>query len=194
MRYKIQFFLLLLFAVFSASSCIANNTLPCVYTPKESKANPYPELTQFSNCGVVDGKGNVQLSGLHFSQIWFDKDGLASIRIKDGIYYVNKNGKVVRTHLFDNGADYFKEGLARTIQNNKYGFINKSLDIVIESEYDFAFPFSNNFSKVCNGCKINKVDEHKELSGGAWGYIDKTGKVIVPVKYRKENLPNPKAK
>jgi len=55
---------------------------------------------------------------MHFKNIYFDKHGLASIIFDGVIFYVSKSGKVVRTHFFDNGADYFVEGVARTISEN----------------------------------------------------------------------------
>lgn len=175
--------LLAFFIPFLLQGCPAEQEIPCAFTPVQTKENPYPEMTQFKNCGHVDNNGNITLNGKTFNKLWFNEDGLADIRIHDGIYYINKNAHLVRTHLFDNGPDYFKEGLARTIKNNKFGFINKKLDIVIKPEYDFAFPFVNGQAKVCNGCSIKLVGEHKTVEGGQWGIIDKQGNVVTEVKY-----------
>ena len=113
---------------------------------------------------------------------------MADIRIHDGIYYINKNAKLVRTYLFDNGPDYFKEGLARTVKNNKFGFINKKLTLVIKPQYDFAFPFANGVAKVCIGCVLKPYGEHKTVEGGQWGQIDKQGNVVTNIKYTKKEL------
>lgn len=169
-------------------SCSTAQSLSCAFVPNQTKSNPYPELTQFKNCGQIDSTGNISLNKNTFKQVWFNKDGLADIRIHNGIYYINKNAQLVRTHLFDNGPDYFKEGLARTIKNNKFGFINKKLTVVIKPEYDFAFPFVNGQAKVCNGCNLKPVGEHKAVEGGQWGLIDKQGNVITKIKYSKKEL------
>jgi len=182
-RVLIAFFLPLLM-----QGCSSGQELPCVFTPIQTKEKPYPELTQFKNCGQVDSTGNVSLNEKTFKQVWFNEDGLADIRIHDGIYYINKNAQLVRTHLFDNGPDYFKEGLARTIKNNKFGFINKKLTVVIQPQYDFAFPFHNGLARVCNDCSLKPVGEHKTVEGGQWGLIDKQGKVVTEIKYSKKEL------
>ncbi len=168
--------------------CTSSQELPCVFTPIQTKENPYPELTQFKNCGHINSKGNINLKQEIFKKIWFNEDGLAEIRVYDGIYYINKNKRLVRTHLFDNTADYFKEGLARTIKNNKFGFINKKLEVVIKPAYDFAFPFNNGISKVCNGCVEKKDGDHKSIEGGQWGHINKQGDVVIEIKYSKNEL------
>lgn len=172
---------LLLFLFALLAGCSLQQKLSCAYVPVETENNKYPELTQFDNCGSLSNKSLIFLHKNHFDTIWFNGDGLAEIRIYDGIYYLNKQGKLVRTHLYDNGADYFQKGKARTIKNNSYGFINKSLNVVIAPKYDFAFPFSNGRAKVCMNCRKKNSGDHIELVDGVWGYIDNQGAEIVPV-------------
>lgn len=169
-------------------SCNAQQTLDCAYTPKETIENKYPELTQYKNCGTLNNDQSITISKPHQQQIWYNEDKLAEIRIHDGIYYLHANGKIAKSIYFDNGADPFKEGLARTIRNHKIGFINKNLDIVIAPAYDFAFPFENGRSQVCNGCTKQKDGEHTAVVGGQWGYIDKTGKVIIAIKHNQSEI------
>ena len=168
--------------------CSSAQSLSCAFVPKQTKSNPYPELSEVKNCGQVDSTGNISLNEKTFKKVWFNEDGLADIRIHDGIYYINKDAQLVRTHLFDNGPDYFKEGLARTIKNNKFGFINKKLTVVIKPEYDFAFPFVNGQAKVCNGCTLKPVGEHKAVEGGKWGMINQQGNIVTEIKYSKKEL------
>lgn len=180
--------LLAFYLSFSLQGCSTEQEIPCAFTPIQSKDNPYPELTEFKNCGQVDSAGNISLNEKTFKKVWFNADGLADIRIHDGIYYINKKAQLIRTHLFDNGPDYFKEGLARTIKNNKFGFINKKLTVVIKPEYDFAFHFVNGQAKVCNGCSLKPAGEHKTVEGGQWGVIDKQGNIVTEIKYSKKEL------
>ncbi|MCW9030119.1 MAG: WG repeat-containing protein [Gammaproteobacteria bacterium] len=180
--------LLALLTLFFFAGCSSTQSLSCAFVPIQSKTHPYPELTEFKNCGQLDDSGKLSISDKHFKQVWFNKDGLADIRIHDGIYYINKKAKLVRTHLFDNGPDYFKEGLARTVKNNKFGFINKQLTVVIEPQYDFAFPFNNGISIVCVDCFFKPDGEHKTVEGGKWGQIDKQGNVVTEIKYSKKEL------
>ncbi|MEE8043841.1 MAG: WG repeat-containing protein [Thermodesulfobacteriota bacterium] len=48
---------------------------------------------------------------------------------------------------------------------NKWGFVNKKGEIVIEPQFENAVSFSGGLAIV-------------ELGGGKWGYIDKKGKLV----------------
>jgi hypothetical protein len=98
-----------------------------------------------------------------------------------GIWYWTPDGeKILQAYIFDNGPDYFEEGLSRYIENEKIGFINENLEIVIPAQFDGAWPFENGTAKVCNGCEKVYIDEFKEYytyEGGTWGKVDKNGTV-----------------
>lgn len=166
--------------------------LDCRYCPVESPDNPDPELSHFPNCAYEDGNGNIVIRDVHLKNILFDNDNLAAVYLGGtNIVYVNRMGKTARVLYVDNGADYFEEGLARTIHNGKIGFINKDLDIVIHPQFDFAFPFSCGVALVCNDCRFVPEGEYTAVVDGKWGYIDKNGNVIVPIRFKKEYLPPP---
>jgi hypothetical protein len=112
----------------------------------------------------------------------------SSARHPDSPFFFKRQGKTVPALPFDNGPDYFVEGLARTLINGKVGFVNENLDEVIPPVWDFAFPFQNGVAVVCTGC-ISSGGEHTVRKGGKWGYIDRTGKIIVPVIYDEATLP-----
>lgn len=146
----------------------------------------------FENCAYVNDKEEAGIFDGHLKYMNFGNGGLASVILKNGqAVYVNREGKTARVHNFDNGADYFVEGLARTVRDGKFGFINEKLDIIIAPQYDFAFPFSNGTALVCNGCRFVTEGEHTDVIGGKWGYINKDGVVIVPVQYEQDKLPSP---
>jgi hypothetical protein len=74
------------------------------------------------------------------------------------------------------------------------GFVNTGLDQVVAPVWDFASPFEHGVAQVCMGCVstlISSGDEHTAMTGGKWGYIDKRGKIIVPVEYDFRSLPPP---
>jgi hypothetical protein len=103
------------------------------------------------------------------------------------------SGKSAPALFFDNGPDPFVEGLARTIRSGRVGFVNEALDLVVPRDWDFAFPFEGGFARVCTGCSIvrEEGDEHGSVVGGAWGVIDREGRVVVPVEFSRESLPEP---
>lgn len=184
-------YLLTGFAIAQLQACSPAKTLPCRYVPVETKANQYPELTEYKNCAKSGRNHKVTVNKKHLESLAFNPTGLAEIRINDSLYYINKQGKLARSYFFDNGADYFVEGLSRTVQQNKFGFINTNLDTVIEPVYDFAFPFSNGLSKVCIGCTDIKAGEHTEMQNGKWGMIDKSGNVVIEITYEINELNQP---
>ena len=84
----------------------------------------------------------------------------------------------MKTLTYENGADPFSDGLARTRVNGKVGFFNINLDIILKPIYDFAFPFHEGKAEICTGCKEKKEGEHSMLDGGKWQKIDRNGLVI----------------
>jgi len=192
-KYKLNFpiyVFLILFLIVSFHGCEIRQSIECVYVPQKTKTNKYPELTQYADCAQINDQQEIIINKNHLDQIWFDGLGLAEIRMLDGVYYLNKHGKIIKSYLYDNGADYFQEGLSRTEQNNKFGFIDVQLKIVIKPEYDFAYPFSGGVSKVCLGCKKVKIGEHTEMQNGQWGYIDKSGNVVIDILHEYDDLNN----
>jgi hypothetical protein len=123
----------------------------------------------------------------------FDRNGVASVFVGRQLLFVNRHGVTAPALLFDNGADYFVEGLARTVRAGKIGFVDIALREVIAPVWDFAFPFNHGVAKVCSGCRLvsRPGDEHREVVGGKWGYIDRAGRVVVPVVHDRDDLPGP---
>lgn len=120
---------------------------------------------------------------------------------KNGHWYRmdSKGNLVFETVFFDNGPDYFEQGLTRFLKDGKVGFHNRSGDVMIEAAYDFATPFKDGHAFVCNGCwgvyesaakfaplsssptHPSASDNHVSVTGGEWGVINLKGKVVVPL-------------
>lgn len=81
---------------------------------------------------------------------------------------------------FDNGPEYFHEGLVRAKRNGKMGFANKYGQIVIPCEYDFAWWFKDGKAKVTFDAREirDKYDDHTRIESDEWFYIDENGKKI----------------
>lgn len=102
-----------------------------------------------------------------------------------GFMYDRKGNFLFYPYLFDNGADYFSEGLMRIVgENNKVGFADKNGNIVIAPLYDEASPFHYGYADFCNGCYKERISEHDfklhTTEGYSSGYINKKGEVVVP--------------
>jgi hypothetical protein len=85
---------------------------------------------------------------------------------------------------FDNGADYFSEGLTRSLVGGKIAYFDRSFHQVISPKYDWGWPFEAGRALVCLGCSPTgfEKDGHSSVDGGKWGFIDKSGKEVVRVK------------
>lgn len=82
-------------------------------------------------------------------------------------------------YQYDNGDDYFSEGLQRIVdKDGKIGFRDSIGKIVIPPRYAFAFPFKEGYAKVTDTGHREAVDQHGEYHqwiSDSWYYIDKTG-------------------
>jgi hypothetical protein len=100
-----------------------------------------------------------------------------------GYVYDRKGNFLYRPFFYDNGADYFSEGVRRFVKNGKVGFADRNGKTVIESNHDFATPFNYGYASYCDGCDWEKTnDEHKAIVGGTWGVMNFKGEDAVPVK------------
>ena len=155
----------------------------------------------FEDLHVYTGRGYLHRGQLFICRSTLRKlkfDGaLATIQLRNhGWLYVRRDGATRRTIFFDNGPDYFVEGLARYTTglisgfdpNGKIGFINQHGDIVIPAQFEWASPFEHGYSVVCNGCQQVPDGEYHMLVGGQWGCMDKNGNVIIPVKYSEHEI------
>ncbi len=112
----------------------------------------------------------------------FNEKGIAAVADSSGWAYINAQGNIlIRPYIYDNGPDYFSEGLARFVENGKFGFFDEYGKIVIDAQWDFTYPFQDGKAAVYKGCTIITEKEHNSIIGGQWGYIDRTGKVIRPI-------------
>ncbi|NGQ94219.1 WG repeat-containing protein [Brevibacillus sp. SYP-B805] len=67
-------------------------------------------------------------------------------------------------------ADSFSEGMAIARIEGKYGYIDKSGNVVLLLPYELVHSFREGLAAV--------------YANGKWGYIDKTGKEVIPPQYQ----------
>ena len=98
----------------------------------------------------------------------------------DGFVALDKTGKKLFTiFTYDNGPDYTSEGLFRIIENNKIGYSNEQGQIIIQPKFDAALPFQNELAGFCLECSHQADGDHSFWSGGKWGFINKTGEIVI---------------
>lgn len=138
-----------------------------------------------SSFGYVNQKGDTVIPKGTFAMCFtdtfttyayvYDKDLYG-----DGMVAINKNKEIIfDVFLFDNGPDYISEGLFRIKQNGKIGFANELGEVIIEPNYECAYPFENGKAKVAYHCEtINDDLDHSTWKSANWFYIDKNGNKI----------------
>ena len=85
-----------------------------------------------------------------------------------------------RIFQYDNGDDYFADGLIRIIDKDNYiGYASADGEIAIHPQFAFAFPFENGKAKVTNSGEPKIIhgnnDGHLYWDSDDWFYIDKNG-------------------
>jgi hypothetical protein len=161
--------------------------LDCAFIPVQ---RPEDEL---ANCASVKKDGSLVLAPKTISAIRGRDHERVAVIIGSTLYYVNPDGRVAPVLLYENGADYFAEGLARTPRRGRIGFIDRDLVEQIPPSWDFAFPFDGGVALVCQDCRSYPAGEHREVRGGVWGYINRDGVEVVPVRFEREDLPTPQS-
>ena len=85
------------------------------------------------------------------------------------------NTNLFEVFIYDNGPDYVKDGLFRIVENKKIGFANTDGEVVIQPQFDAAFPFENGVAEVGKICSKETHLEHWNWICQEWFYLDKEG-------------------
>ncbi|MFL6585216.1 MAG: WG repeat-containing protein [Chthoniobacterales bacterium] len=115
---------------------------------------------------------------------------MAQALIERTWYYVKRDGATLPVITYDNGADYFSEGLVRSRLAGKIAYFNKQFEQVIPPRYDWGWPFENGKALVCVGCAeaAPDADQHTMMQGGRWGYINHSAREVVGVTHSFEEI------
>jgi hypothetical protein len=136
--------------------------------------------------GFRDAGGRVRIPARFRFVYEFFPEGITGAVDDAGFVFIDASGReLARAFPYDNGPDYFAQGLARIVKQRKIGFIDRSGRIVVPPRYDFALPFCEGRAVVCNGCRDIGSGDEAELSGGKWGYLDVQGRLAIPLRFEK---------
>jgi hypothetical protein len=95
-----------------------------------------------------------------------------------------EGGKERTLYRFDNGPDYFVEGLARYLEGDRMGFVGPAGTAVIPARFKFVRPFAEGLAAFCVGCRqVPAGDEHTMMVGGRWGFVAHDGREVVPAEF-----------
>ncbi len=139
--------------------------------------NDLYEFRENGKFGLIDREGNVVVKPI-YNKIGHFKDGLAAVtimsRAKNDYHkilntrlgYIDKKGELVIPLKFqhiDGEKKDFSEGLAVVKIKDKYGYVNKSGDIVIQPIYSEAYPFNEDCAVVKNRGNFFLINENEEI-------------------------------
>ncbi|ANF52112.1 hypothetical protein A0O34_17005 [Chryseobacterium glaciei] len=134
---------------------------------------------QFKIFSNIENGELVEGETIHFDG---SKKGEESEKNAWGYVYDRKGNFLYQPFLYDNGADYFEEGVRRFVKNGKVGFADRNGKITIEPIHDFVSQFNFGYASFCDGCDWEKTDdEHKAIVGGDWGMMNFKGEIVQPI-------------
>lgn len=127
-----------------------------------------------SKHGYIDQGGNYSINP-QFKEATSFSEGLAAVVLPEGkCQYIDPTGKIVFTLEGASKCTVFKEGLAAFEQDDKFGFINKTGEVVIQPQFDSVLLFSEGLCPVL----VKSKDENN------WGYINKKGEIVINPQFR----------
>lgn len=160
--------------------------------------------TEAGLIGFVDGTGKVAIQAKFQAAGDFHGE-LAWAKSTSGkIGYIDPKGEWVIEPKFDAGKDYdLLSGLMRVKNGDKWGYTNKSGDVVYMYDSELFEDFSDGLAKGKKGAKFgffnNKMewviqpefDEARDFKNGyasvkkgeLWGVVDKTGNWVIKPKF-----------
>jgi len=121
--------------------------------------NGFATVYQNEKEGKIDTSGELIIDS-KYDFIGSFEDGLALVFIGDSINYVRINGDLISTTFYYDGED-FSTGLApvQFEENGRWGYINSSAELVLDTIYQYAEEFKENEATVTVVDTITTTDQ-----------------------------------
>lgn len=159
--------------------------IPCQYESAHSFSEGLAAVGTFGLWSFIDKTGEEVIFSPYLEVHNFS-GGLAAVQAYTGYWgFTDKAGQEIIPCEYDE-VHSFSEGLAAVKKDGKWGYIDANGSEVVPFQYDQVQNFSEGFAAVGQGgnwdfLEIESLDEYGQ--GGKWGYVDKTGREVVPCKY-----------
>lgn len=154
-------------------------------------ATELDKITKKVLWGIVDKKTGKEIIPCKYESVGTVSEGMVAIK-EGGLWgFVNLKGELIIAPKYAGHTSLqFKGGLAvvtaDTGINRKYGAIDKTGKTVIPIVFDELADFSEGLA-LANKGKIVKKGQYSwqrdVVAAGKYGYINKTGKVVIPFEY-----------
>ena len=141
-------------------------------------------------CGYVDSTGAIKIPFEYLDAYQYEfKDSVAFVAVlengKDKLKVIDRNNKRLYTlyTVYDTGENPFR---IQDDSTDYIGFADMNDKMIIPPRFFYVDLFSEGFAAFNEGGKFEELDEeHTVITGGKWGYIDKTGKGVFPAIFDK---------
>lgn len=148
-----------------------------VIEPQFSSANLFSEglalVRTDSGYGYIDKRGEFVIKP-DFKHALPFSNGLAGVVVENMVpSYINHKGKIQIEVADAKWARSFFEDRAAVLINDKWGFIDRSGNIIIDPQFVEVAYFSNGLCAVI-------IDENERL----WAYIDKQGEIVINPQFK----------
>ncbi|MGI0489921.1 WG repeat-containing protein [Pantanalinema rosaneae CENA516] len=135
---------------------------------EKEEVNIFDPSSKRTVMGFVDRSGRIAIP-LKYDLVLGFENCLAPIKLDGKWGLIDVKGKIVIAPQYDRKF-HFSEGLAAVKVGQKYGFIDQTGQMRIEPRFAYASSFRNGLAVVL------------EQEGGQWKFIDRNGKIAIPLK------------
>lgn len=150
--------------------------IPCIYDEARDFDLGVSIVEKGEKTGVINKYGKMVIPCKYDNINSFGKDSLAVAFLNEKSGFIDLEGNIVIPFNYDY-CDNFSEGLAAVCQDGLYGFINKKGELIIPCQYTGIY----NGYGFCDGLVGVSIDGGIDGAlDDKWGYIDKTGKIVIP--------------
>lgn len=136
--------------------------------------------------GYKDSSGEVMVEAEYLSVRAFDRNNLGALEDSEGDWnYVDCDGDTMNTYDIwpaggKPGPDRFSDGLVRTVENDRFGYLNYHGNFVIPPVFDHAEPFCRGIARVSEDCTVHR--DARQMQCRNHYYIDVSGRRIATPK------------
>lgn len=122
----------------------------------------------YEDWGFIDEKGQWFIEPTFEGAKNFVED-IALVKVNGDWQYINLNKELISKDKTYKVKHFFSDGLARVIEKNKWGYIDKNGEYVISPIYEKALDFKNGLAPV--------------MLNNLWGFINKKGEFVIKPQY-----------
>mgnify|MGYP003494239541 FL=1 len=152
---------------------LGNEIISCKYDDAEDYDKGISVVTLGDKKGAINREGDMVIPCKYDNINLCKDDSLAAAFINETSGFIDLEGNIVVPFDYEY-CGTFSEGLADVRKNGLIRFVNKNGKLVIPCKYTNSLDFSEGLVGVSiDGGEDGVVDDK-------WGYIDKTGKIVIP--------------